>query len=105
MAPHLPQKLRHVSGEDQWCFNVSPGLAFGSEAAWLNDRGLTFCSEDEDDSSMKGRALALNMFAAGIKAKGTSETPVVSRQERHAQKDAGYLVGSEGMWRGASVVG
>jgi hypothetical protein len=90
----LPQKLRHVSGEDQWCFNVNPGLEFESEEAWPYVSGFTFCLED--DSSMRAGALALNMLVGGIKAKGTIETPEVKRQERQAQKYARYLVGSVG---------
>jgi hypothetical protein len=101
----LPQKLRHVSGDDQWCFNVNPGLEFESEEAWPYVSGFTFCTEEEDELSMRAGALALNMLVVGIKAKGTIDTPELKRQERQAQKYAGYLVGSVGAWRGTSSPG
>jgi hypothetical protein len=95
VAPHLPQKLQHVSGEDQWCFNLNPGLEFESEEAWPYVSGFTFCSE-EDDSSIRAGALALNMSVGGIKAKGTMDAPEVKQRERQAHKYARYLVGLVG---------
>ncbi len=86
-APHLPQKLLHTSGDDQWCFSVCSGFASGLQARRPNVTGKgLFSLLTSEGPSMAAGVLALKTCEGKTSVHGVKDTPKERRQERHAQK-------------------
>jgi len=51
------------------------------------------------------KSLALNMLEGGIRAHGTSDTPVERRQERQAHMKVRYFMGTRGLYRALRASG